>query len=188
VVEDSRRSGNLRSNSKKPESVFHAVSPLSVASESISYVINHDIKPSELATLYENSGLVRPKNVVKLSKMISNASLIIAARYNRKLIGIIRAFTDFSHSCFVSDLAVERSFRQLGIEKELLRLTHENLGSEVMILLLASPELDSFYSNIGLERAKHAWILHGKKHYAESKEKMKNQNFDTQRQFMSRSI
>lgn len=129
----------------------------------VSYVINHDVKPTELATLFENSGICRPKDINRISKMITNANLIISAREGRKLIGVLRALTDFSYSCYVSDLAVDRQYQSKGIGKELLRIARQTLGSEVMILLLSSPEADSFYPHNSFEKAQNAWFLPRKK-------------------------
>lgn len=129
----------------------------------ISYVINHDVKPAELATLFENSGISRPKDITRISKMITNANLIIAARENRKLVGVLRAFTDFSYSCYVSDLAVDCKYQNKGIGKELIHIAHKTLGNKVMILLLSSPEADSFYPRIGFKSAQNAWFLPRKK-------------------------
>ncbi len=129
----------------------------------ISYSINHDVKPAELATLFENSGIRRPKDIDRISKMITNADLIISARENRKLVGVLRALTDFSYSCYVSDLAVDRKYQNKGIGKELLKIARKTLGSEVMVLLLSSPEAGSFYPHIGFEKSENAWLLPRKK-------------------------
>lgn len=125
----------------------------------ISYVINHDVKPAELATLFENSSIRRPKDIDRISKMITNANLIIAAREGRKLVCVLRALTDFSYSCYVSDLAVDRKYQSKGIGKELLQIACKTLGNNVMILLLSSPEADSFYPHVGFEKAQNAWFL-----------------------------
>jgi ribosomal protein S18 acetylase RimI-like enzyme len=129
----------------------------------ISYVINHDIKPAELASLFENSGINRPKDINRIGKMITNANLIISARDGRTLIGILRALTDFSYSCYVSDLAVDRKYQNRGVGKELLRIASETLGNKVMILLLSSPKAESFYPHIGFEKVQNAWIFSRKK-------------------------
>ncbi len=49
------------------------------------------------------------------------------------------------------------------IGKKLLQIAHKALGNEVMILLLSSPEADSFYPHIGFKNAQNAWIKHRKK-------------------------
>lgn len=129
----------------------------------VSYVINQDVKPAELATLFENSGIHRPKDITRISKMITNANLIVSARDGRKLVGVLRALTDFSYYCYVSDLAVDRKYQSIGIGKDLLRIARKNLGNEVMILSLSSPEADSFYNHNGFEKAQNAWFLPRKK-------------------------
>ena len=129
-----------------------------MSSLNFSYVINHDVKPSELATLYEKSGLYRTSDVSKISTMISNANLIIAARHHRRLIGIIRGFTDFCHSCYVADFVIDAGYRNMGVGKKLLDALRESLGVGTEVLFLGSGQ-ESFYSCLGLERAHDSWRL-----------------------------
>lgn len=130
----------------------------------ISYLINPDLKSKEVVTLFVNSGIQRPvKNVGRIKRMVTNANLIVCAKDSNKLIGILRAVTDFSYCCYVSDLAVDKKYQRLGIGKKLLKIAQKTLGGEVMILLLSAPEADSFYSNIGLEKVKNAWKIARKK-------------------------
>ena len=70
-----------------------------------------------------------------------------------------RAVTDFSYYYYVSDLAVDKKYQRLGIEKKLLKTAQKSLGNEVMILLLSAPEADSFYSHIGMENIQNAWKI-----------------------------
>lgn len=130
---------------------------------SVSYDVNSSVKPSELATLFKSSGIRRPANINRIGKMITNANLIISARKNGKLVGILRALTDFSYTCYISDLAVDRTYQDKGIGKELLRLSRKALGGNVMILLLSSKEADAFYPHVGFEKAENAWRLPRKK-------------------------
>ena len=47
----------------------------------ISYLINPDLKPKEISTLFINSGIKRPvKNIKRIKHMIENANLTICAR------------------------------------------------------------------------------------------------------------
>ncbi|MDE1826482.1 MAG: GNAT family N-acetyltransferase [Thaumarchaeota archaeon] len=129
----------------------------------ISYDINSNVKSSELAALFKNSGIRRPTNMGRIGKMITNSNLIISARENGKLVGILRALTDFSYACYVSDLAVDRKYQNKGIGKELVKLVRKALGENVMILLLSSKEADAFYPHVGFEKAENAWRLPRKK-------------------------
>ncbi|CUR50781.1 GCN5-related N-acetyltransferase [Nitrosotalea devaniterrae] len=126
----------------------------------ISYLINPDLKPKEVSTLFINSGIKRPvKNIKRIKHMIENANLTICARDDKKLVGILRAVTDFSYCCYVSDLAVDKKYQRLGIGKKLLKTAQKTLGDKVMILLLSAPEADSFYSHIGMENIQNAWKI-----------------------------
>ena len=126
----------------------------------ISYLINPDLKPKEVSTLFINSGIKRPvQNIKRIKHMIENANLTICARDDKKLVGILRAVTDFSYCCYVSDLAVDKKYQRLGIGKKLLKTAQKTLGDKVMILLLSAPEADSFYSHIGMENIQNAWKI-----------------------------
>ncbi|MGI0093048.1 MAG: hypothetical protein ACREA8_03005 [Nitrosotalea sp.] len=47
----------------------------------ISYLINPDLKPKEVVTLFVNSGIKRPvNNIGRIKRMIENANLILCAR------------------------------------------------------------------------------------------------------------
>ena len=126
----------------------------------ISYLINPDLKPKEVTALFVNSGIKRPvKNIKRIKRMIENANLTLCAKDRKNLVGILRAVTDFSYCCYVSDLAVDKKYQHLGIGKKLLKTAQKSLGNEVMILLLSAPEADSFYSHIGMENIQNAWKI-----------------------------
>jgi len=50
--------------------------------------------------------------------MIDHADLTITAWDGSKLVGIARAITDYSYCCYLSDLAVDRAYQNLGIGKQ----------------------------------------------------------------------
>ena len=130
----------------------------------ISYLINPDLKPRQVSELFVNSGIKRPaKDIPRIKRMIKNANLTICAKDGKNLVGILRAVTDFSYCCYVSDLAVDKKYQRLGIGKKLLKAAQKTLGNQVMILLLSAPEADSFYSHIGMENIQNAWKIARKK-------------------------
>ena len=130
----------------------------------ISYLINPDLKPKEVSALFTNSGIKRPaKDIPRIKRMIENANLIICAKDGKNLVGILRAVTDFSYCCYVSDIAVDKKYQRLGIGKKLVKAAQKTLGNKVMILLLSAPEADSFYSHIGMENIQNAWKIARKK-------------------------
>jgi ribosomal protein S18 acetylase RimI-like enzyme len=95
-----------------------------------------------------------------LAGMLKNASLIVTARNSvGMLVGVSRAITDFSYCTYLSDLAVDVSYRRTGIGGELVRRTHEVAGLQTMLVLLAAPAAREYYGKIGMTKHDSAWIF-----------------------------
>ena len=91
----------------------------------------------------------------RLQAMLSGANLVLTARLDiegRPLIGVIRAITDFSWVCYVSELAVSQSAQGLGIGKGLMDEARLQLGPSVAISLISMPDAVGFYERIGMMR------------------------------------
>jgi predicted N-acetyltransferase YhbS len=126
----------------------------------IAYRLNVPLAAQQVAELFRASGIRRPvDDLERIQKMTENANLTLTAWEGEKLVGIARALTDFSYCCYLSDLAVHRDYQRRGIGKELVQRTHEILGDEVMILLLAASEAMEYYPKIGFEKAENAWKI-----------------------------
>ena len=87
----------------------------------IKYKINAPISTEHFIDLLTRStlGERRPLEDKKcIEGMISNSNLIISAWENDNLIGIARSVTDFHYACYLSDLAVSKSYQKKGIGKQ----------------------------------------------------------------------
>ncbi len=114
--------------------------------------------------LFRSAGLRRPiDQPERIGRMLHHANLTITAWEGDKLIGIARALTDFSFCCYLSDLAVEKTYQKGGIGKELIRHVEEAIGEESMLLLLAAPEAMEYYPHIGFEKVERAWTIQRKR-------------------------
>jgi predicted N-acetyltransferase YhbS len=91
--------------------------------------------------------------------MLDNSNLIISAWDGNKLVGIARALTDFNYCCYLSDLAVDRDYQNLGIGKKLVARLKSELSDQVAILLLAAQTATEYYPKLGFEKANNAWII-----------------------------
>lgn len=122
--------------------------------QQITYKINDEITAEELSTVFKRSGIKRPvDDFPRLKRMIDSADVIISARdAQHQLVGVARSLTDYSYCCYLSDLAVDKTYQKNGIGKELIRLTKEELGEEVALLLLSSKEAMNYYPRIGFEQ------------------------------------
>lgn len=128
----------------------------------IQYKINTSITSDEFIGLLKDStlGARRPIDDYECIKgMLSNSNLIVSAWQGNKLIGIARSLTDFHYACYLSDLAVSKSFQSQGVGKRLLAITQEQLGPKCKLILIAAPLANDYYVHIGFEKNERCWIL-----------------------------
>lgn len=128
--------------------------------ENITYQINSILNLDEIIHVYNDSGLRRPTNdKERIKKMFENSNLVISAWDKNIVVGISRAITDFSYCCYLSDLAVIKAYQKMGIGKELIRITKEQIGENAMLLLLSAPEAMEYYPKIGMENVKNGFLF-----------------------------
>jgi predicted N-acetyltransferase YhbS len=94
-----------------------------------------------------------------IEAMLRHANLLCTAWDEDRLIGVARSVTDFQYCCYLSDLAVDQAYQNLGVGKELIRLTKARLGPKANLILLAAPKAEGYYPKIGFEPHRSAWIL-----------------------------
>jgi ribosomal protein S18 acetylase RimI-like enzyme len=70
-----------------------------------------------------------------------------------------RALSDFSYSCYLSDLAVDVAYQRRGIGKRLIEETRANAGPEATLVLLSAPAAESYYPRIGMKKHESCWIV-----------------------------
>ena len=110
--------------------------------------------------LYNSSGINRPTtDKERITKMYSNANLIVTAWDKDKLVGISRSLTDFCYCCYLSDLAVRKEYQKYGIGKKLISLTKENIGDQVMLLLLSAKTAMDYYPKVGFQKVDNGFII-----------------------------
>jgi len=128
--------------------------------ENIEYKIGVRPDTNSIIEVYQSSGISRPiDDLERIEQMYKNSNLIISAWSKNELVGISRALTDFNYCCYLSDLAVKKGFQNLGIGKELLRITKIEIGERVMLLLLSASNAMSYYPKIGFETVENGFIL-----------------------------
>ena len=128
----------------------------------IKYKINAPISTEHFIDLLTRStlGERRPLEDKKcIEGMISNSNLIISAWENDNLIGIARSVTDFHYACYLSDLAVSKSYQKKGIGKQLQIMTQEQLGPKCKIILIAAPAANEYYEHLGFTNNQRCWML-----------------------------
>ena len=128
----------------------------------ISYKVNHSISTDEFIGLLTASTLAERRPIDDcecMEGMINNSNLIVTAWDGDKLIGIARSMTDFHYACYLSDLAVDKSYQSNNIGKQLQTITQERLGSKCKLILIAAPASNSYYEHIGFINNQRCWVL-----------------------------
>ena len=130
----------------------------------IIYKHNAKIEVLEAIELYKKSTLGERRPIDRLDifeGMIKNANLVISAWHKERLVGIARSLTDFTYVAYLADLAVDQAYQRQGIGKRLIEETRQSLGKECMIVLLAAPQANEYYPQLGFQHNPRAWVLPG---------------------------
>jgi ribosomal protein S18 acetylase RimI-like enzyme len=130
--------------------------------KNITYTLNAPISNAEFISVLKSSGLAerRPINDLKcITGMLENANLTVVAKIEDKVIGIARSVTDFHYCCYLSDLAVDKDYQQLGVGKMLIQKTMGALDEQCKLILLSAPNAIGYYPKIGFKKHNQAWVL-----------------------------
>jgi predicted N-acetyltransferase YhbS len=129
--------------------------------DNIIYAIEPNLETSEFISCLKSSTLAERRPVEdfnKMDSMVKNASLIITARLNNKLVGVARSISDFVYTSYLSDLAVDQMYQKMGIGKQLMKLTAENLP-DTLVHLQSAPKAVSYYEHLGIQKWEHCFRL-----------------------------
>ncbi len=126
----------------------------------IVYQINRVPEANQIINLFVKSEMPRPNNdPERIQRMFENSDLIVTALHQDKLVGVCRCITDWVWCCYLSDLAVDPDYENSGIGKQLVQLTKETVGEQVMILLLSVPKAMSYYPKVGFAKENRGFII-----------------------------
>jgi GNAT superfamily N-acetyltransferase len=128
----------------------------------IDYALEPHLTAEEFRDILVASTLAerRPAgDLARLARMLREADIIVTARHEGRLIGVARALSDFSYSCYLSDLAVEVAYQRRGIGKRLIEETRANAGPEATLVLLSAPAAEGYYPKIGMKKHENCWIV-----------------------------
>ena len=82
--------------------------------------------------LRHDEEIVRPTGEpARIGRMFAAADIVVSAWSGDTLVGLCRALTDFSYCCYLSDLAVDKSYQGRGIGTGLVDRLRAALGDEV---------------------------------------------------------
>ena len=118
----------------------------------------------EYLHVLKSSGLAERRPVDDMERvkaMVSNANLVISARNKRgAMVGLARCVTDFAHSCYVADLAVDRSVQGLGLGAKLLAAVRAEIHPNCHCHLISAPGAIGFYEHLGFAPVTRGFEIH----------------------------
>lgn len=129
---------------------------------SIHYKINEPISTDQFIKILVDSTLAERRPVddrTCIEGMITNSNLIVSAWDHETLVGVARSVTDFHYACYLSDLAVSKTYQRFGVGKQLQSLTQQQLGPHCKLILIAAPAANSYYEHIGYANNPRCWVL-----------------------------
>lgn len=129
---------------------------------SIEYRVNEAVSVDQFIELLRESTLDERRPIDDrdcMDGMIKNSNILVSAWDGIKLVGIARSMTDFHYACYLSDLAVDKSYQGSGIGKELQLRTQEQLGPRCKLILISAPAANSYYEHIGYVNNSRCWVL-----------------------------
>ena len=121
------------------------------------YTIQRETGPeiSEYLAVLKRSGLAERRPVSdpdRVESMVSNANLWLTARgADGSMIGLARCITDFAHSCYIADLAVDQAAQGFGLGAQLLKAVRAEIHPDCHCHLISAPGAIGFYERHGFQ-------------------------------------
>ena len=122
----------------------------------ISFQIEDIVSLEEFIAVLNSSGLAERRPMDKpnqLQKMLIGSNLIITARDSGKLVGILRALSDFSYRCFIADLAVEKAYQKQGLGKKLIQMARSTSADARLFFLKEKNQKVAYLAIFRTDRA-----------------------------------
>ena len=93
------------------------------------------------------------KNIERVRRFLAGSNVIVSARENGEIVGVLRGISDGDWVCYVSDLAVHDAHQRKGIGKGLIETCKAILGPGMVLVLVAYPEAEAFYERLGMGKS-----------------------------------
>jgi ribosomal protein S18 acetylase RimI-like enzyme len=89
-------------------------------------------------------------NVERTRKILAGSNMIVTAREDSAIVGLLRGISDGEWVVYVADLVVHADHQRKGIGTGLLDECKRIIGPGMGIVLVAYPEAQDYYRRIGM--------------------------------------
>ena len=119
----------------------------------ITYAQEQSLSAEDYATVLGSTYMRdrRPiANLERTRKILAGSNMIVTAREDGAIIGLLRGISDGEWVVYVADLAVHADHQRKGIGTGLLDECKRIIGPGMGIVLVAYPEAEAYYRKIGM--------------------------------------
>lgn len=119
----------------------------------VTYQLEADLPLQEYIEILNSSGLGKRRPMDDsghLGRMLTGSNLILTAREDGELVGVLRALSDFCYRTFIADLAVTSERQGEGIGRALLQKAKET-APEARLFLFSAEDAEGFYQKLGFQ-------------------------------------
>lgn len=119
----------------------------------VTYQLETDLPLPEYIEILNSSGLAKRRpmdDTDQLHRMIVGSNMIITAREDGELVGVLRALSDFCYRTFIADLAVRTERQGEGLGRALLQKARDT-APEARLFLFSAEEAEGFYQKLGFQ-------------------------------------
>ena len=120
--------------------------------------------PKSIAELYDAAKLRRPtSDPARLKRMFQGSNVVLTVWEEqeksgvRRLVALLRGWTDYAYDGYVCDLAVLPDYQKLGLGKDLLERAQSLGRPDVQWVLQASAIAEQYYEHIGWQKIENGW-------------------------------
>ena len=128
----------------------------------IKYKVNAPLSTDEFIDVLKRSTLGERRPIddrACMEAMVKHGNLCVTAWDGAKLVGVARSVTDFQYACYLSDLAVDKTYQRSGIGKQLIIHTQKQLGPRCRLRLISAPAATGYYPKIGFTQNPQCWEI-----------------------------
>lgn len=119
----------------------------------VDYLSKDSVEMGELVDLYESVGWTAyTEDLSILEGVIDGAQHYIAARFEGRLVGLVRVIGDGVYIAYIQDLLVHKDYQGQGIGRQLMLLILEEVSYAKQILLTTEDKASTkrFYESLGM--------------------------------------
>ncbi|HWB08707.1 MAG TPA: GNAT family N-acetyltransferase [Pirellulales bacterium] len=120
-----------------------------------------DIRPDAavIAELFAAAPLNRPlDDVERIGRMYAASNIVVTAWDGKRLVGILRGWTDGAFDGYICDLAISPDVQRQGVGRKLLHLATSG-KPDVQFVVRASPIAREYYQHLGWQKIENGWFL-----------------------------